>query len=69
MFTHLSPRVCSHIWEVEFESQHARSNTTSGRRIVGWFGLVGLLLWPFCSNRRRVRWLLIHTPHQTRLVV
>ena len=36
MFTHLGiPKVCSHIREVEFDSQHAPSNATSGRRKVG----------------------------------
>ena len=60
MFTHFEyPRVCSHIREVEFDSQHAHSNTTSGRRILGLFGLVGVLLCSFCFNRHRVGWLLM----------
>ena len=81
IFIHLvNPKVCSHIREVEFDSQHAPSNTTFGRWIVGlvigiWIGfgswlrlwMANSLLYLFCSVRLCVGWWLL-TPPQAQLV-
>ena len=62
------PRVCSHTREVEFDSQHAPSNATSGRQIVGLDRSLDRL--ESTPTSALDVWLipLIHTPPQARLV-
>ena len=65
------PRVCSHTWEVEFDSQPTPSNTTFGRCIAGshWSSVVDERLTPVLVRLTSCQTTVsVHTPAQAPLV-